>query len=49
MLAAGKQQRVDQAFASDQRAAGALQLGIEKAEIERRIVDDQRRIGQKGD
>ena len=49
MLAAGDQKRIDQPFTRDQRPAGALELGIEKAEIERRIVDDKRRVAEKGD
>ena len=49
MLAAGKQKRIDHALARDQRPAGALELGIEKAEIERGIVDDERRVAEEGD
>ncbi len=44
MLAARQQQRVDHAVARDQRPAAALQLGIEKAEIERGVVHDERRV-----
>ena len=44
VLAARQQQRVDQPLARDQRLAGALELGIEEAEIERGVVRDQRRV-----
>src|SRR5262245_65379401 len=44
MFAARQQQCVDQAVAGDQRLAAALELGIEKGKVERRIVDDQRRV-----
>ncbi len=49
MLTARDQERVDRALARDQRPAGALELGIDKADVERGVVDDQRRIAQKGD
>ena len=35
-------------FARDRRPAGALQLGVEEAQIERGIVDDQLGIAEKG-
>src|SRR5215831_11111334 len=44
MLAAGDQKRVDQPLTRDQGPAGALELGVKKAEIERRVVDDKRRV-----
>ena len=42
MLAARQQKRVDDALAADRAAAGAFEFGIEKAEIEHRVVRDQR-------
>src|ERR1700733_14171771 len=49
MLAASDQKRIDQPFAGDQRPAGAIELGIEEAEIERRVVNDKRRVRKKSD
>ena len=50
MLTACKQERVNDAFATHCAAPGPLKFGIEKAEIEHRIVRDQRRIvTEKGD
>src|SRR6185369_6021366 len=49
MLAARQEQRVDQPLACDQRALHALELGAEEAVIEAGIVDDQRRIANKGE
>ena len=43
------QKRVDHPLAADRGAAGALQFGIEKAEIEHRIVRDQRSVAEKRD
>jgi hypothetical protein len=44
MLAAGKQQRVDEAFPRHQHFSRALELGIEEAKIEHRVVRDQGRF-----
>ena len=46
MLAARQQQRIDESLARDQRLAGAIELGIEEAEVEHCVVRDQRRIGR---
>ena len=45
MLAAGQQQRVDQPVARNGRPLDAVEFGIDEADIERRVVDHQRRIG----
>ena len=44
MARAGEHQRVDHPAHADRRAAAALKLVIEEAEIEAGIVRDQRRI-----
>src|ERR1700739_2306872 len=49
MLAPGNEERIDQAFARDRRPAGPFELGVDEAQIERGIVDHQRRIAEKGD
>src|ERR1700716_222888 len=49
MLAARQQQRIDETLARDQRLAGAIELGIEEAEVEHCVVRDQRRIGDERD
>ena len=49
MLAAGNQERIDHAFAREQRPAGALELGVEKSHVECGVMDDQRRVAEKGD
>ena len=46
MLAPRNQQRIDQALARDRRPAGALELGVDKAEIERCVVNHQRRFAE---
>ena len=42
-------QRIDQPVALQQRLLAALELRIDEAEIEHRIVRDQRRIGDEGE
>src|SRR5262245_21969158 len=49
MLAPRQQQGVDQALARHQHAPRALELGVEKAEIEQRVVRDQRRLADERD
>src|SRR5208282_871076 len=49
MLATRDQQGVDRSLARYERPACALKFGINKSNIERGIVDDQRRIAKKGD
>src|SRR5579872_3427224 len=49
MLAARKKQRIDQPLAPDQRTAGALKLGVEEADIEAGVVDDERSIAEEPD
>ena len=49
MLAARQHQRIDQTLARHRRLLGALELGIEKAEIEHRVVRDQRRLAEEFD
>src|SRR5208283_604077 len=49
MLTARDQECVDSPLARYQRPAGALKLGIDESDVERGIVDDQRRIAEKGD
>src|SRR3984957_10838138 len=49
MLAPRQHQRVDHTLAAHRGAAGALQFGIEKAEIEQRIVRDELGIAEEGD
>ena len=44
MLAPRQQQRVDQPVAHDHRPLDAIEFGIDKADIERRVVNHQRRI-----
>ena len=44
MLASRQQKRVDQPFPRNRRPFDAIKLGIDKADIERRVVDHQRRI-----
>jgi hypothetical protein len=44
MLAAREQQGIDETISGDQRLAAALELGVEEGEIERRVMDDERRI-----
>jgi len=44
MLASRQRQRVDQPFARDQRPLDAVELGVDEADIERRVVNDQRRF-----
>ena len=41
--------RVDHALAVHHGAAGALQLGVEEAQIEHRIVRDKLGVAEKGD
>ena len=48
MLAARQQQGVDQALARDQILACTLQLAVQKAEIEGRVVGDQGGIPEEG-
>src|SRR3984885_8657750 len=49
MFAARDQQRIDQAVARERLPARALELGVQKTEIEGGVMDDERRIGEKGD
>ena len=49
MLAARQHQGIDHPLARDRRPADALELGIEKADIEAGIVDHQRRVAEKSD
>ena len=49
MLAPREQQGVDHPFAADHRLGGALELGIEEAEIERGVVRHQRRFADEGE
>ena len=49
MLAARQHQRVDQPLARHRRLLGALELGIEEAEIEHGVVRDQRRVAEEFD
>jgi len=49
MLSARNEQGVDHALARNQRPAHALELGIEEADVERGVMDDQRRIAKKRD
>src|SRR5947208_11058626 len=44
MARAGERQRVDHPMQADRRPAAAFELIIEEAEVEARIVRDQRRI-----
>ena len=48
VLAPCQQQRIDQARIRQRLPAATLELGIEKCEIEHRIVSDHGRIAQKG-
>src|SRR5262249_62090531 len=43
------EQRVDQPIAPDRYASGALELGVEEAEIEAGIDRDQRRVADEGE
>ena len=45
MLAPRQQQRVDQPVAGDGRPFDAVELGVDEADIERGVVNYQRRIG----
>src|SRR5262245_37615269 len=47
MLASREEERVDQALARDHVLAGALELGIEEAEVEHGVVRNQRGIAEK--
>src|SRR5208282_5534886 len=49
MLAARNDERIDRSLARDGRAACALELGIKESNIERGIVDHERRTAKKGD
>ena len=49
MLAPRQQQRIDEAFARKRRPAGALELGIEEAQVERSIVGHQRSFADERD
>ena len=42
-------QRVDHTLAVHSGAAGALELGVEEAQIEHRVVRDKRGVAEKGD
>ena len=44
MLAPGQQQRIDQPLARDRRALDPVELGIDEADVERGVVDHQRRV-----
>ena len=44
MLAPRQQQRVDQPVARDRRPLDAVELGIDEADVERGVVDHQRRV-----
>ena len=45
MLAPRQQQRIDQPVARDLRPLDTVELGIDEADIERCVVDHQRRVG----
>ena len=45
VLAPCQQQRVDQPLARDRRPLDAIELGIDEADVERGVVDHQRRVG----
>ena len=49
MLAPGQQERVDESLAREQAFAGTLELGIEKAEVEDRVMGNQRRVADERD
>jgi len=49
LLAPREQQGVDHPFAADHRLGGALELGVEEAQIERGVVRHQRRSADKGE
>ena len=44
MLAARQQQRIDQPVAQDRLPLDAVEFGIDEADVERGVVDDERRI-----
>ena len=48
MAAAGQDQGVDHAVESERRTRGALELGIDEAEVEGRVVGDQLGIADEG-
>jgi hypothetical protein len=48
MLAPCKQQRIDQPLARNGRPRDLLQLRIDETDVERRVVDHQRRVAEKG-
>jgi hypothetical protein len=45
MLAPRQQQRIDQPVAPDRRPLDAVEFGVDEADVERRVVDHQRRVG----
>src|SRR6266704_2728539 len=45
MFAARQQERIDQPVARDRRPLDAVKLGVDEADIERGVVDHQRRVG----
>jgi len=49
MLAPRQQQGVDQAVARDRGARRAFKLGIDEGDVERGVVDDQRRVADEGE
>ncbi len=49
MLAARDKKRIDDALAAHRGAAGALQFGVEEAEIEHGIMGDQLGVAEKSD
>ena len=49
MLAARNQKSIDHPLAADRGAAGALQFGVEEAEIEHRVMGDKLGVAEKGD
>src|SRR5215471_12293671 len=48
-LAPRQHQGVDQSVAREHGLAAAIKLGVEKADVEARVVDDERRIADEGE
>ena len=44
MLAPRKRERIDDAIEAQRRVAGARELGVEEADVEARIVNDERGV-----
>jgi hypothetical protein len=49
VLAPRQHQGIDEALAPDPQRRYPLELGVDEAEVEQRVVDDERRIADEGE